>query len=225
MVDTRWAGEQDLSKSDALENVSKAITEFDIDKAKEMAEKAIEMKIPAYDIVTVGISHGLQEIGAKYENGEYFLSELILAGEAAKAVLEVAKLHFETQGNKNVGKLLIGTVEGDMHDIGKNLLAILAQGSGFEVYDLGVDISPKTFVERTRQLKPNVLGMSSLLSTTVPKFKVTVEALKKEGLRNGVKVIIGGVSASQKVADEYHVDAYETDAVAGLNRIREWMRI
>lgn len=210
-----------MSKSGALENVSKAIAEFDIDKAKEMAEVAVKMEILAPDIVTRGISHDLQEVGAKYESGEYFLSELILAGEAAKAVLEVVKHHFGTQGNNNAGKLLIGTVEGDMHDIGKNLVAILAQGSGLEVHDLGVDISPKTFADRTRRLKPDVLGMSSLISTTVPKFKETVEALNREGLRNAIKIIIGGVSASQTIADEYHVDAYAVDAVAGVNRIRE----
>jgi methylmalonyl-CoA mutase cobalamin-binding domain/chain len=212
-----------LSNRKILAEVSGAIGDFDIDKARQMTEKALGMKIPAYQIVMEGVSPGLRDVGERYERGDYFLSELLLASETAKSVLQILKPHFDTEKTQKAGKLLIGTVEGDMHDIGKNLVATLAEASGVEVHDLGVDISPKTFAQKTRELQPQVLGMSSLLSTTVPKFKETVEALGREALRDKVKVIIGGVSATQKVADEYGVDGYAVDAVAGAKKISEWL--
>jgi methylmalonyl-CoA mutase cobalamin-binding domain/chain len=132
------------------------------------------------------------------------------------------KPYFQAEKAAKAGKVLIATVEGDLHDIGKNLVVVLAEASGFEVHDLGVDVPPETFAENTRKLRPDFLGMSSLLSTTVPKFKETVDTLNKEGLRETVKVIIGGVSASQAIADEYRIDAYAADAVAGVRRISRW---
>ena len=212
-----------LSNREILAEVSRAIGDFDIDKARQTAERALEMKIPAYEIVMEGVSPGLRDVGERYERGEYFLSELLLASETTKVVLQILKPHFDTEKTQKAGRLLIGTVEGDLHDIGKNLVASLAEASGFEVHDLGVDISPKTFVQKTQELKPQVLGMSSLLSTTVPKFRETVDALSRQELRDKVKVIIGGVSATQKVADEYGVDGYAVDAVGGVRKISEWL--
>ena len=213
-----------MSKNELLAQVSKAITDFDIEKAKESAERAIRSKIPAYEIVMDGLSPGLREVGERYEKSEYFLSELLLACETAKTVLEIVKPHFEAEKAKKSGKILLATVEGDLHDIGKNLVSVLAEASGFEVHDLGVDVSPRTFVEKSGELKPDVLGMSSLLSTTVPKFKETAQALDSKGLRKDMKLIIGGAAATQKIADEYSIDGYAVDAVTGVKKIAEWLR-
>jgi 5-methyltetrahydrofolate--homocysteine methyltransferase len=213
-----------MPSDEVLTEIYNAIIDFDSDRARHTAEKAAQSGMSAYKVVMDGLSPALEEIGKKYESGEYFLSELLLAADTAKSVLDALKPHFQAESRRKPGRVLIGTVEGDLHDIGKNLFSTLAAASGYEVIDLGTDVSPRTFAQKTLQAKPDVVAMSSLLSTTVPKFRETVEELRKQGVRERVEIIIGGAAATQQIANEYGIEGYERDAVAGVKRVTKWLR-
>jgi len=224
MADTKRTEDETMPSDEVLTEIYNAIIDFDSDRARHTAEKAAQSGMSAYKVVMDGLSPALEEIGKKYESGEYFLSELLLAADTAKSVLDALKPHFQAESRRKPGRVLIGTVEGDLHDIGKNLFSTLAAASGYEVIDLGTDVSPRTFAQKTLQAKPDVVAMSSLLSTTVPKFRETVEELRKQGVRERVEIIIGGAAATQQIANEYGIEGYERDAVAGVKRVTKWLR-
>ena len=164
------------------------------------------------------LKEGLDEIGAKYEKGEYFLSELVISGEIAKAALDVLTPHFG-KGQQKLGKVVIGTVEGDIHDIGKNIVSTILLSSGYEVYDLGVDVKSSRFLTEIKERDADVLGLSALLTSTMMNMKTVILDLKKAGLRNNVKVIVGGAPLSESFAKEVGADAYVRDAPEILKTI------
>lgn len=207
---------------DMINLITDRILNFDIEKSRELTRQALQQGISPNEIITQGLLPGLNEIGNDYERGVFFLSELLLAGEAAKAVLEETKPYFRNERHRTTARLLIGTVEGDLHDIGKNLVSVLAESSGFEVLDLGVDVTPKSFVEKIKTHKPDVVALSSLLSISVPKFKETIDQISDADLRERVKIILGGRSASEKVCREYGADGYAEDAVLGVRLMSRW---
>jgi 5-methyltetrahydrofolate--homocysteine methyltransferase len=167
----------------------------------------------AKEILNSGLIPGLNEVGRRFQNGEFFFPELLVSGEAMKAALARLKPELVESSGAIIGKYVIGTVKGDIHDIGKNIVIMMLEGNGWEVTDLGIDVPTDAFVKAVKEADYQVLGMSALLTTTIPRLTETIEALQKEGLRNKVKVMVGGVSVTEEYAAEIGADAYGKDAV------------
>lgn len=191
------------------------------EELKNTIESALRSNTPPQEIISQGFSKGMEIVGEKYENGEYFLSELIIAGVTMNEGLELIKPLLKGKNIKSRGKIAIGTVEGDLHDIGKNIVITMLESSGFEVHDLGVDVPPERFVEKVKELKPDILGMSALLSVTIDKVRETIEALIKNSLRDDLRILIGGRCLDEKLANEMGADAYGNDAWDGVLKARE----
>jgi len=207
-----------------LEDIKNAIIEMDPDLAVELVGKAMNEGAPVLDIVNGALIPGISVVGERFKSFEYFLPEVIVAANAFKASFELLAPALDAGGYVPKGKALFGTVAGDNHDIGKNIVIALLRGNGYEVEDAGVDISPERFVELVKEKKPNVLGMSALLTTTMANMRETVAALKRAGVRDGLKVIVGGSCVSDEFAKNIGADGYAEDAadavalVAGLLR-------
>lgn len=197
------------------EKIKEAIYTLDAEKVLETAKKLIEDGANPIDLVNA-FAKALKEIGDRYECGELFLVELVAAGESARRALsEVVEPKLKQLGVKRetIGRVVLGTVEGDIHDIGKNIVAALLSSAGFEVIDLGKDVPTEKFVEAVKEQKPDIIGLSALMTVTMIKQREVVEALKKEGVRDKVKVIIGGAPTSAEWAEEIGADAYGADAI------------
>jgi 5-methyltetrahydrofolate--homocysteine methyltransferase len=158
----------------------------------------------------------MDEVGRRFEANEYFVPELLISARAMKAALELIRPLLTARGDQPVGRVAIGTVKGDLHDIGKNLVASLLEGGGFEVIDLGVNVSPEKFIETVNAKQANIIAMSALLTTTMPSMKTTIDALKQAGVREKVIVLIGGAPITQKYADEIGADGYSENAVGAV---------
>jgi len=205
-----------------LQKLSKAVEEFDADRAKEAAIEAINAGLDPLRAIDEGLAKGIRIIGNLFENKEAFLPELIMAGEAMKAGTQVLMEEIRRRGLsiKKLGTVLIGTVHGDLHDIGKNIVISMLESAGFEVIDLGVDVPAEAFVKKVKEVQPDVLGMSALLTTTAPGQEKVIELLKEYGLRHKVKVIIGGAATSERWANEIGADAYAADAIEAVRKIK-----
>jgi corrinoid protein of di/trimethylamine methyltransferase len=212
----------DLEKETILEKLKRAIVDFDITTVQEACKEALEKGIPAYDIVTQGMAKGMEVVGQKYENGEFFISELIMAGETMKEGMKIVEPHLRFEQAVPRGMVVIGTVQGDLHDLGKNIVATLLKASGFQVIDLGFDVAPQRFVEETQTSKANIVGMSALLTTTMVNVDTTIGELGKAKLREQVKVIVGGAAISSEYARKAGADASANDAVNGVSICEKW---
>jgi corrinoid protein of di/trimethylamine methyltransferase len=208
-----------------LGQMREAILRLDLVTAKELCEEALTKNIAPLDVLENAMYPGLQEIGRKYEEGEYFLPELIAAGEIITEVMKILEPFMRKEEAGLCGKVVIGSVRGDIHDIGKSILSILVSGAGTEVVDLGVDVSDERFVEATRKIKPSVVGLSALLTTTMTEMKTVIDALNRAGLREDVRVIVGGRPVSAQYANEIGADAYGEDALKGRDTIQKWLQI
>ncbi len=166
---------------------------------------------------------GMAIVGDKFESGEYFVGDLIFAGELLTAALEVLKPAISTDNNKKIGSIVIGTVQGDLHDIGKNIFKNMAEAAGFEVYDLGTDVSPNMFVQKVREVKPNIVGLSGVLTLAIDTMKLTVDELKEAGYRDDIKVIIGGNPVTSDVCKQVNADAFTTNAAEGVKICQKWV--
>lgn len=210
-------------KEEVLDRVRDAIVNLDIDNIGRLCEEAVKAGVPAYKVVMEGMAKGMEIVGEKYERNEYFLAELIMAGETMKEGMKALEPHLKAGELKRTGKVVIGTVRGDLHDIGKNIVATLLSAAGFEVIDLGVDVPPEKFVEAVKENSPDIVGMSALLTTTMIEMEDIIKELKKAGLRNKVKVIIGGAPITREFAEKIGADAAARDAVEGVNICKSWM--
>jgi len=194
-----------------LSPLSTAIEKGDREKAVQLTAEALSTGTKPQDIITHGLQSGMGAVGEKFSSGEYFLPDMLMAARAMKAALEVLKPALEKTGMPTIGKVVIGTVEGDMHDIGKNVVATFLRGSGFEVFDLGLNVAEKKFIDEVRDKKPDILGLSALLTTTMPVMGRIIKALDSAGLRSSVKVIVGGAPVTQDYANYIGADAYAHD--------------
>ncbi len=172
-------------------------------------------------IMSDALIPAMDEVGDLFQKGEYFVPEMLVAARAMQQGLEILKPKLVDSGIEPVGKIVVGTVKGDLHDIGKNLVVMALEGAGFEVIDLGTDVSPDKFVEAIKEHKPQVIALSALLTTTMIAMKDTIEAIKAAGLKNQVKIMIGGAPVRQEFADEIGADYYGPDSTAGRNFSRE----
>ena len=190
----------------------------------ELTQAALDNNIPVDEIITNGITAGMEIVGEKFNAKEYFIPDMLASAEAVSAAMDILKPHLEASNIETKGKFAIVTVRGDIHDIGKNIVAILLKGSGYEVEDLGIDIPTEKIVEYVRENNPDYLGLSALLTTTMLVMDEIIEALKAAGLRDKVKVLVGGAAVSQEYAREIGADAYCVDgfdAVKVLDSFRE----
>ncbi|RLI41511.1 cobalamin-binding protein [Candidatus Bathyarchaeota archaeon] len=209
---------------DVLTKLKEAVITYDVDKAVEAAQEVIETGFDPLKAIEEGLAAGLQVVGDKFGSGEIFLPMLMIAAEATKkalAILEPAVA--KGKSRKILGKVVIGTVEGDIHDIGKSIVAAMLTANGFEVHDIGCDVPTSAFVEKVKEINPDVIGMSALLTTTMPKMTEVIEALKKEGLREKVKVIVGGAPVSAAWAEQVGADAYGEDAMAAVDVVKKML--
>jgi 5-methyltetrahydrofolate--homocysteine methyltransferase len=188
-----------------------------------LIRKALAKGIPPYEIFTDGMVKGITAVGEKYERGEYFLTELVGAGEVVKDGMEEISPHLKQGEVKPVGSVVIGTVEGDLHDIGKNIVKMLLTSVGFTVHDLGVDVAPGKFVEVVRENKPDIVAMSALLTTTMDSMRTTVKELQKAGLRQTVKIIVGGAPINEEFGKEIGADSAALDAAQGVRICKAWV--
>ena len=166
----------------------------------------------------------LEEVGARFERGDFFVPEMLIAGKAMAGALEILRPLLAETGAETIGTVVMGTVKGDVHDIGKNLVNIMFEGAGFQVIDLGVQVSPEKFVDAIRTHKPDIVGFSAFLTTTMPMFKANINALTKAGLRDQVIVMVGGAPVTQEYADVVGADGYASDASAAVVKAKELIR-
>jgi len=204
-----------------LDNLRQGVIDGNAPGVQDSVKQAIGGSLPPDKILNEGLISAMSEVGRLFENGEYFVPEMLIAARAMKAGLELLRPHLAAANVRAIGKVVIGTVQGDLHDIGKNLVGMMLEGSGFEVIDLGVDVSPQKFVDAVKEHKPNLVGCSALLTTTMPKMKATLEALKEAGLRDGVKVMVGGAPLTDKYANEIGADVYAPDASSAATRAKQ----
>ena len=211
------------NEEEILARLRDAIVNLDIEAVQKAAKEAIDAGIPAYKAIVEGMAKGMEIVGKKYEDGEYFLAELIMAGETMKEGMAVLEPYLKVGDIKSAGKVVIGTVRGDLHDIGKNVVITLLKAANFEVIDLGVDVSAEQFVEAVKKHNPDIVAMSALLTTTMVEMENVIESLKKSGLRDKVKIIIGGAPITPEYAKKIGADAAAKDAVEGVRRCSEWV--
>jgi 5-methyltetrahydrofolate--homocysteine methyltransferase len=183
----------------------------------ELTQAALDNNIPADEIITNGMTAGMEIVGERFNAKEYFIPDMLASAEAVSAAMDILKPHLEASNIETKGTFAILTVRGDIHDIGKNIVAILLKGSGYEVTDLGIDVPTEKVVEYVRENKPNYLGLSALLTTTMLVMGDIIEALKAAGLRDKIKVLVGGAAVSQEYASEIGADAYCVD---GFDAVR-----
>jgi len=178
----------------------------------ELVRQALKENIPAQEIIKDGMTAGMNVVGEKFSTKEYFIPDMLASAEAVGAAMEVLKPHLEKANVETKGKFLIATVKGDIHDIGKNIVAILLKGSGYDVKDIGIDVPEERIVEAVREEKPEYLGLSALLTTTMTEMPLVIKALEDAGLRKSVKILIGGAAVSDEYAKEIGADAFCADA-------------
>ena len=208
-----------------LMEMAASLIEGDAPSVKELTEKALAEGIEPARIVNEGLIPGMSEVGRRFKAGEFYLPEVLIAARAMHAGLDIVKPLFSRYDFKPVGTVVLGTVKGDLHDIGKNLVGMMLEGAGFQVIDLGVDVSPDKFVETVKERRSHVVAMSALLTTTMPSMKATIEALKEAGLQGEVKVLVGGAPLTQRYADEIRADGYAPDAASAVDKARELLGI
>ena len=211
--------------TDALENIAIAISTLDSsDHAKAVVTDALSQGFSPTEIAEKGIRRGLQIVGEKYEASEYFLSELLYAGSLVSDLFELLKPSMKNNQLERKGVIVLGTVRGDIHDLGKNIFKMLADSSGFEVHDLGVDVEPTAFVDQVKASRPQVLGLSALLTTALMEMKSTLDALRAAGVKGNLKVLLGGNAVKKEFGVEIGADATALDAVEGLEICRGWTK-
>lgn len=203
-----------------LKQISEFLQEGDDEKVYELTGQAIKDGISPKEILDDGLLAGIGIIGDLFKNHEIFLPDVLLAAKAMQAGLNQIKPLLERDNVPGMGKIVIGTVKGDVHDIGKNLVGIMLKGAGYDVIDLGKDVSSEQFVETALNEKANVIGMSALLTTTMPLMKDVIEILKEKNPDGSIKTIIGGAPVTKNIADEYGADAYAFDAANAIDQIK-----
>jgi len=195
-----------------LKQLYEAVLNGDAKKARSVTEEAIAAGVDPMKLVTEYMSPAMHEVGQRFECNTFFVPELLLSARAMKTSLELIRPLLAEKQTQPVGRVVIGTVKGDLHDIGKNLVAAMLEGGGFEVIDLGVNVPPEKFIAAVQEKNANVVAMSALLTTTMPAMKTTIDAFKQAGLRGKVKMLIGGAPITQKYAEEIGADGYSESA-------------
>lgn len=209
--------------SDVLVQISNAVIEGRVKDIQGLTNTALGEGLTAKDILDKGLMPGMDEVGGQFKKGKKFVPEVLLAARTMQGSLDILKPLLVKAGAKMTGKAVIGTVKGDLHDIGKNLVGMMLEGSGFEVVDLGKDVPPEKFVDAVKTQKPDVVGMSALLTTTMRAMGHTITMLKESGLRESVKIMVGGAPVTPDFAQQIGADAYASNAPAASDLAKKFV--
>jgi 5-methyltetrahydrofolate--homocysteine methyltransferase len=203
----------------------KAVIEGEAPAAVAAARDALENGVPPLEIVSEGIGPAMAEVGKLFEEGEYFVPELLMAARATKGIFVVLRPLLASSGAEPAAHVVLGTVQGDLHDIGKNLVAAMLEGGGFEVTDLGVDVPPEKFIAEVKKRPVQIVGLSALLTTTMPAMKKTIEAFRSAGIRDQIKIMVGGAPITKNYADSIGADGYGESAAASVDLARRLIAV
>jgi 5-methyltetrahydrofolate--homocysteine methyltransferase len=197
-----------------LSKISSCVIEGNLSAIQDLTNQALEEGFSAKDILDQGLMPGMDHVGVEFKAGNMFVPEVLRSAKTMSGSMDILKPILSASGIKMVGKVVLGTVKGDLHDIGKNLVGMMCEGAGFDVIDLGKDISPEAFVEAVKEHSPDIVGMSALLTTTMRTMESTIKALEEAGLRDKVKVMVGGAPVTKDFAEKIGADAYASNAAA-----------
>ena len=211
--------------SEILKRMATAVIQGQRDDTRQMARDAIEAGCSAEEVLYQGLMRGMDYVSVEFKAGRMFVPEVMRSARAMLNAMEVIKPIMVKHGIRMAGKVLLGTVQGDLHDIGKNLVGMMCEGAGFEIHDLGADVAPGQFVEAVKTFEPDIVGMSALLTTTMRAMEGTVQALVEAGVRDRVKVMIGGAPVTQAFADRIGVDGYAPDAAAAADKAKHLIAV
>ncbi len=203
--------------SRTLERISTCILEGDAEKAAKLVQKALDEGLTPSDIMDNGLLVGMTEVGVRFKAGDMFVPEVLMSAEAMQASTNIIRPLLLSSGAKTVGKILLGTVKGDLHDIGKNLVAMMCEGAGFEIIDIGFNAEPEKFVEAIKSHRPQIVGMSAMLTTTMRAMGYTIKAIEEAGLRDTVKIMVGGAPVDGEFSRRIGADGYGSNAPAGAD--------
>jgi 5-methyltetrahydrofolate--homocysteine methyltransferase len=206
---------------DLVYEINTSVINGDADKVEELTRQALEQGVGVKTILNEGLISAMDVVGQRFESGELFIPEMLIAGNAMKRGLDILRPLFKESGIKPQGRVVIGTVAGDVHDIGKSLVAMMLESAGFRVVDLGVDVKPEQFVKSVKEEEAQLVGMSALLTTTMPAMKTTIDALEEAGLLDKVKTLIGGAPVTQDYADKIGADGYAPDAASAMKKAQQ----
>jgi 5-methyltetrahydrofolate--homocysteine methyltransferase len=203
-----------------LENLSTSLINGKADEVEKYMNQAIQAGMAPREILNQGLLIGMEEVGRRFKNNEFYVPEVLIAARAMKAGMTILKPLLTETGVEPVGKVAMGTVKGDLHDIGKNLVCMMLEGGGFEIFDLGVDVSPNQFVESIKNDGVQLIGMSALLTTTMMNMKATIQAIDEANLKGSVKIVVGGAPLTDAFANEIGADGYAADAATAVEVMR-----
>lgn len=208
-----------------LDEIANALQAGSAKKVKELTEQALAEGVAPGDIISRGLIPAMNEVGVKFKNNEIYVPEVLVSARAMHTALGILKPRLAESKVQSKGKVVMGTVKGDLHDIGKNLVCMMFEGAGFEVVDIGIDAGPEKFVAAVNEHKPQIIGMSALLTTTMTQMKETIDALTAAGVRDKVKIMVGGAPVTQKFADEIGADGFALNATLAVDKARELLGV
>ncbi len=204
-----------------LKRLSEELQKGNYQEMPQLVKQALEAKIPPSRILSDGLIKGMDVVGERFRRNDLFIPEVLMSAKAMHTGMGVLRPKLAESGAKFSGKIVLGTVKGDLHDIGKNLVGMLIEGAGYQVIDIGIDVPPEKFVEAVKVHRAQVVGLSALLTTTMPRMKEVIECLREAGIRNQVKVLIGGAPVTEKFARDIGADGYAPDAANAAERVRQ----
>jgi 5-methyltetrahydrofolate--homocysteine methyltransferase len=203
--------------SEILERIATAIIEGDLDEIEDLTEDALDDGLEAEEILNKALMAGMDHVGVEFKAGNMFVPEVLRSARTMQSSMDILKPLLAESGVEMVGRVLLGTVKGDLHDIGKNLVGMMCEGAGFEVKDIGKDAAPEAFVDAVKAFRPHIVGMSALLTTTMRAMETTIKALEEAGVRDTVRVMVGGAPVTAAFADQIGADGYAPDAAAAAD--------
>ena len=209
--------------SNILSTINNLVIEGNFSEMVDITQKALEEGLEADEILNKGLMPGMDHVGVEFKAGNMFVPEVLRSAKAMQEAMDIVRPLLAESEAESAGKILLGTVKGDLHDIGKNLVGMMCEGAGFEVIDLGKDIAPEAFVEAIKEHQPNILGLSALLTTTMRAMEQTLQALEEAGVRDSVKVMIGGAPVTQEFADQIGADGYAANAASASEKARQFV--
>ncbi|MEE8480706.1 MAG: corrinoid protein [Desulfobacterales bacterium] len=207
-----------------LKDITANVEKGDSATVKELTKTALSQKIAAEEILNDGLVKGMEVIGIKFKKNEIFIPEVLIATRAMKAGMDIIRPYFTEEKNESKGKIVIGTVKGDLHDIGKKIVCMILESEGFEVVDIGIDVPKEKFLTSIKKENPDIIGMSALLTTTMVYMREVIEAVEKAKLKQNIKIIIGGAPITQSFADEIKVDGYAPDGVSAVELVKNLLK-
>ncbi len=210
-----------MDKEALFKEIRESLVEMEEEKVIELCEKTLELNILAYETITNALIPGMDEVSRLYEEEEYFLPEVLICSDVMNAGLDIVKPHLDKSNMREPIKVVMGVVEGDTHDIGKNLVRIMMEAAGMEVYDLGRDVPLESFIEKAEEVNADLIGMSTLMTTTMDGMKTVIDRLTDRNIRNKYKILVGGGPISQNFADRIGADLYTKDASEAVRRVKE----